>query len=541
MSSKLSSNAPVAAMGLGRRQIVLLAAVGLLGMGGSAGLAFRMARSRGPIPVSPVSVDEARLAAKVEERRARAAADARKLHQQELGQGYQFDAQGNLLGPAADGANLPRNKSFAEESPPNREAAAAAEIRRGIAPSSGPTWGDSADSGDREAEGGGEPTRGRSGARRPGAYQRDDSVGGDARDGEAAAADRAALGAPMLGYSTVDGANWATRRPEKSGGGGGVSTAPRAKTKQSVEEHQSEAMDRLVKTVEESARALGPVAEASRARPASAGIGVGPPGGDGPTQESPAPFGRPTAVSPGPSTAGDALYGANTTAPAEREPRLFESGGVGDMRIGGDLGPDETVRQGKFLDCVLVNELRADLVDSPVIAMVSRDFVGLDGRYVLVPAGAKLLGEAGRIQNLQQERVYIKFDRLLFPDQRSAYFPVRKVSGVDSMGAVGVAGDVDRHFLLQFGAAVVLGVLDGVGAAVQSPSAGTNPTLRDLVMARASGNFSTVIGGVIQKYANVVPTVTVAAGAKMKVFFAEDVRLSPYLRTRELRWARGAR
>jgi type IV secretion system protein VirB10 len=112
---------------------------------------------------------------------------------------------------------------------------------------------------------------------------------------------------------------------------------------------------------------------------------------------------------------------------------------------------------------------------------------------------------------------------------------------VDSLGAVGVAGDVDRHFLLQFGAAVTLGVLDGVGAAVQSPSAGTNPTLRDLVMARASGNFSTVIGGVIQKYANVVPTVTVAAGAKMKVFLAEDVRLSPYLRTRDLRWARGAR
>jgi len=65
--------------------------------------------------------------------------------------------------------------------------------------------------------------------------------------------------------------------------------------------------------------------------------------------------------------------------------------------------------------------------------------------------------------------------------------------------------------------------------------------LRDLMMARASGNFSSVIGGVIQRYANVVPTVTVASGTKMKVFFAEDVRLSPYLRVRDLRWAREAR
>ena len=252
-------------------------------------------------------------------------------------------------------------------------------------------------------------------------------------------------------------------------------------------------------------------------------------------------WGPSTAVSSGASAAGETLYASDKSKPAEREPQAFPAGGVGDMRIGGSVGPDQIVRQGKFLDCAVVNEIRADLVDSPVIAMVSRDFISLDGKYVLVPAGSKLLGEAGRVQNLQQERVYIKFDRVLFPDQRSAYFPVRKVPALDHVGAVGVEGDVDRHFLLQFGAAVMLGVLDGVGAVVQSPSAGTNPTLRDLIMARASGNFSTVISGVIQKYANVVPTVTVASGSKMKVFFAEDVRLSPYLATRDLRWVRESR
>ena len=37
---------------------------------------------------------------------------------------------------------------------------------------------------------------------------------------------------------------------------------------------------------------------------------------------------------------------ARTTASAEREPQLFEPGGVGDIRFGVNLGPDETVRQG---------------------------------------------------------------------------------------------------------------------------------------------------------------------------------------------------
>jgi hypothetical protein len=34
----------------------------------------------------------------------------------------------------------------------------------------------------------------------------------------------------------------------------------------------------------------------------------------------------------------------------------------------------------------------------------------------------------------------------------------------------------------------------------------------------------------------VVPTITVESGSNMKVFFAEDVRLSPYMRSRELSW-----
>jgi type IV secretion system protein VirB10 len=172
---------------------------------------------------------------------------------------------------------------------------------------------------------------------------------------------------------------------------------------------------------------------------------------------------------------------------------------------------------------------------------VSRDFVTLDGKYVLVPAGSKLLGAAGAVGNLQQARVYIKFDRVVFPDQRAAYFPVRKVPAVDGQGAVGVEGDIDRHLMLQFGAAVMLGMLDGLGAAVQGPGSAGEPTLRELVAARTSSNLSHVVAGVIQKYANVVPTVTVEPGAKMKVFFAEDVRVSSYLTTAELSRIRSAR
>jgi type IV secretion system protein VirB10 len=225
-----------------------------------------------------------------------------------------------------------------------------------------------------------------------------------------------------------------------------------------------------------------------------------------------------------------ALYPAATSAQA------FGRGTIGDMRITG--GPPIVVRQGKFLDCALVNDLRVDLAESPVLAMVTRNFLSGDGGYVLVPQGAKLLGSAGTVQSAQQVRVYIKFDRVIFPDQRSAYFPIRQVGAVDGAGAIGIAGDVNRHFLLQFGAAIMLGVLDGVGAAVQSANAAREPTARDLVLAQTSSNFAGILGGVLQRYANVVPTIRVAPGTTLKVFFAEDVRMSSYMRSSDLSWMR---
>jgi len=105
-------------------------------------------------------------------------------------------------------------------------------------------------------------------------------------------------------------------------------------------------------------------------------------------------------------------------------------------------------------------------------------------------------------------------------------------------GAVGVEGDVDRHFLLMFGSAVMLGMLDGLAAAVEGANNSATPTARELMVARTSMNMSQVVAGILARYGNVVPTITVEAGSKMKVLFAEDVRMSPYMRSRELSWVK---
>jgi hypothetical protein len=403
---------------------------------------------------------------------------AAKLQQKAVGEGYEFDSDGGLLGASADESDLPRNRTLVQTMPPP----SASELSREIV---GVRHRPEHSGDDDGATGSGFGRRARGG-------------GGGFRE-----VDRGLLTQSMLAYSTVRSAAWAERRPEverKEISAG--TTRPAAGATRAIDEQRSdERMLSMMDGLQE--RMLS-------------GNGEAPNGG------------------------GIAEVGSGLTTtslyPAVSSPQGFARGEIGDMRIAS--GASTIVRQGKFLDCVLVNELRVDLAESPVVAMVSRSFLSPDGNYVLVPAGAKLLGTAGTVQSLQQVRVYIKFDRVLFPDQRSAYFPVRQVGAIDGLGAVGVPGDVDRHLLLQFGAAVALGMLDGLAAAIQTRPTGGEPMTRDLVMSRSSSNFSAVVAGALQRYANVVPTVTVRAGEKMKVFFAEDVRMSPYMHSTDLSWMR---
>lgn len=488
----LTTGAAGGKVALARWQLASLIGAAVAATGGSGVMVWRMAAAEPRQATANLSVDEARLLAKAEEARLKKQSEAKKLKQSDLGAGYQVDPEGNMTGPA-ENADLPSNKSLDEMGSGAGSAGVSAEIAKGIRVGK---KGQGTPAQDEDVYGGA-------------GFGRGGDSGGRKEDGDGEKVQRTELEKSMLGYSTVKTAKWATRRPdiaEKAEGGGGEGKQGSTGA--------SEAIERVVGSAE---KRLGALKDGV---PMGNGVGMG--GG----------VGIPGA---GPSKGGSELM------PAEEQGQSFTAGGVGDMRIGGEVGAEQLVRQGKFLDCVLVNEVRADLMDSPVIGMVSRDFVSLDGQYVLVPAGSKLIGSAGRVQNLQQARVYLRFDRVIFPDQRSAYFPVRRLPAVDGPGSVGIEGDVDRHFMLMFGSAVMLGMLDGLAAAVEGASNSATPTARELIVARTSMNMSQVVAGILARYGNVVPTITVEAGSKMKVFFAEDVRMTPYMRARDLAWVKYGR
>jgi hypothetical protein len=472
-----------------RPQWVSFIGVMVLGCFALGGVVWKVVRGVGGGGVARAEAipdDEARLRKLITDKKASNDAKAERLRQQDLGEGVQIDSSGRLIGVSADATGLPKNRSLEE--------AAGAKRRDDLSRITSAIGNAPDGAGDEESSGG---RRGRSAVPRP--HPEGDDIG--RREGERGEGPPPSMEKETrLGYSVNQSASWALRRPASTSGG------ENARRSVGGGDEMAKALDGAVKAQEQ-------LLAKAAARAGEAGLG-----GLGGQVAGPAA---------GLAAAGEGLYAGGDAGPAVRGPQSFGRAEIGDMRLSvGAISP-YVVRQGKFLDCALVNQVRADLVESEVVAMVVRDFLSPDGN-VLVPAGSTLIGAAGRVQNAQQARVYIRFDRLIYPDRRSVWFP-RRVTGVDALGAAGVQGEVDRHFFLQFGSAVMLGVLDGLAAAVQGSSAGgANPSVRDLMVGRTSSNLSVVLAGILNRYGNVVPTITVEPGEKMKVFFADDVELTPY-------------
>lgn len=471
-------NEKVAAAGGGPSRAAVMSVFGaaIAGLGLTGFLVYRSFKPEPKTDAKVVGADEARIAAKGEAAKKKAEVLGNKVKQADVGQGYTFDDQGNYLPQAVD-KDLPANQPvFHADMPAGAREGISAGIERS---SSGPK-----------------------------SYKPDQNEGADPATirerRENKKEDRSELRASNLGYSRL-------KMAHDGGGTGGANHQKSLSSDgdQAQIEANNQAIQRLTTLAEKG------MAEAGSAGPA---VAVNVAGGSGPAG--------------GPAVGGPRMPAEMTSQPAA-------PGEVADMRIGGGVGPDVVVREGKFLDCVLVNKVESDIAESPVTVKVSRDFVSLDGKYVLFPAGTTLLGTAGRVVSLQQARLFIKFHRVIFPNQKTAYFPHRDFPAMDQYGSLGVKDKVNYHVMMQFGAAIALGVFDGFGAAFSAGSSSQDPTARQLVMAQMAQNFGQVAGQIIQRYANVVPTITLPSGKKMKVYFTSDVVVTPYLRTSELSWVQG--
>ena len=174
----------------------------------------------------------------------------------------------------------------------------------------------------------------------------------------------------------------------------------------------------------------------------------------------------------------------------------------------------ERVYEGSVLSAVLVTQLDGDF-PGPVLAQVAIPFYSADRQRVLVPRGARLLGTAEAVRHQDQSRLAVGFHRLVWPDGRWVDLAFH---GLSAVGESALADQVDRHYASMFAAAGAVGVLAGLTLQGSDPYAGGGAGFR----AAAGQGLGQSATQILQRFLNRLPTVTIRAGHRLRVWVTSD-------------------
>jgi type IV secretion system protein VirB10 len=194
------------------------------------------------------------------------------------------------------------------------------------------------------------------------------------------------------------------------------------------------------------------------------------------------------------------------------------------VNVNGATGQPFVLFEGTVIETALVNRLDGDF-SGPVKVMVTNPVYSHDRQHVLIPEGSNILGEVRAVQGFGQRRLAVVFHRLIMPDGYSV--DLDQFHGLNQVGETGLKDEVNNHYVQIFGTSIALGVI--AGAAESSASnVGVYANGVDAYKSGVASSLSQSSTRVLDKFLNIMPTLTIREGYRVKVYMTGDLLLPAY-------------
>lgn len=187
----------------------------------------------------------------------------------------------------------------------------------------------------------------------------------------------------------------------------------------------------------------------------------------------------------------------------------------------GVTGPRYRIAEGTIIDAVLTNRLDGG-ASSPVNCLVTNSVYSEDRRRVLIPAGARVLGETRSVEGWGETRLAVSFHRIVMPDGNS--IALDHFRGLNQLGDSGLRDQVDRHYWSTFGGAAAVGLVGGLSQLLGNVALGSGDGDRTVIVAGGSADAaSQAAAQSMSQFLNRMPTITIREGHRVKVYVTRDV------------------
>jgi type IV secretion system protein TrbI len=186
-------------------------------------------------------------------------------------------------------------------------------------------------------------------------------------------------------------------------------------------------------------------------------------------------------------------------------------------------GKNYILFEGTVLESVLINRLDGQF-SGPIECLLTDNVYSHDRQHLLIPAGTKLLGQARKVESFGQTRLAVSFHRLVMPDGYSA--SLDHFQGLNQIGDVGLRDHVNNHYLRIFGTSLAIGA---IGAVAEGGTSGAlTASGGDLMRQGFAQSTAQSSAQILDRFLNILPTVTIREGHRVKVYLSGDLALPDY-------------
>jgi type IV secretory pathway VirB10-like protein len=247
-----------------------------------------------------------------------------------------------------------------------------------------------------------------------------------------------------------------------------------------------------------------------------------------PAPEAAAPSTGGLAGQPGAASPASSAEPAGAVANMQSSKRAFLSAPadrktVSEERLEAPASP-YVVQAGSVIAAALITGLESDLPGQITAQVTENVYDSPTGHTLLIPQGARLVGEYDSQVTFGQERVLMAWTRLILPDGKS--IALERQPGADAAGYAGLQDGVNNHWGKLFQAAMLSTILS-VGSEAGTSNSENN--LAQAIRQGASQSFSQAGQQIVEHELNIQPTLTIRPGMPVRVMVTHDLVFSePY-------------
>ncbi len=181
------------------------------------------------------------------------------------------------------------------------------------------------------------------------------------------------------------------------------------------------------------------------------------------------------------------------------------------------------IKAGWEIPAVMEQSLNSDLPGELKALVTSNVFDTATGRYILIPQGARLIGEYNSHIGYGQDGVQVVWNRVIYPDGSS--LDLSGMTGQDQQGLSGFRDQVDHHYKRLLGFAVLSSLFAAASEVSQNQNRSvlTYPSPGQTAGSAVGQQVSDLGAQITRKNLNVQPTIKIPVGYQFNVRVNRDV------------------